>query len=77
MMDWSRNDSPGSDYTFMDCMGVFAMMLGAGISYGIADKFGYSMCFIISLPLIVLSIFIVWRLYKKIDTNYYWMQFNK
>lgn len=77
MMDWSRNDSPGSDYTFMDCMGVFAMMLGAGISYGIADKFGYSMCFIISLPLIVLSIFIVWRLYKKIDNNYYWMQFNK
>ncbi|MFL2451376.1 MAG: hypothetical protein ACJ0IB_04875 [Verrucomicrobiales bacterium] len=31
MMDWSRKNQPGSDYTCMDCMGVFAMMFGAGI----------------------------------------------
>ena len=77
MMDWSRKNQPGSDYTCMDCMGVFAMMFGAGISYYIAAKWGYSTCFIIALPLTVLSIFIVWRLYNKVEKNRYWKPLNK
>ncbi len=72
MMDWSRKNQPGSDYTCMDCMGVFAMMFGAGISYWIASKWGYSACFIVALPLTFLSIFIVWRLYNRVEKNKYW-----
>lgn len=77
MMDWSRKNQPGSDYTCMDCMGVFAMMFGAGISYYIAAKWGYSTCFIIALPLTVLSIFVVWRLYNKVEKNRYWKPLNE
>ena len=76
MMDWSRKNQSGSDYTCMDCMGVFAMMFGAGISYWIAAKWGYSTCFIVALPLTVLSIFIVWKLYKKMEKTY-WQSFNE
>ena len=77
MMDWSRKNQPGSDYTCMDCMGVFAMMFGASISYYIAAKWGYSTCFIIALPLTVLSIFVVWRLYNKVEKNRYWKPLNE
>ena len=77
MMDWSRKNQPGSDYTCMDCIGVFAMMFGAGISYWIAAKWGYSTCFIIALPLTVLSIFIVCKLYYKMEKNNYWKSLNE
>ena len=77
MMDWSRKNQPGSDYTCMDSIGVFAMMFGAGISYWIAAKWGYSTCFIIALPLTVLSIFIVCKLYYKMRKNNYWKSLNE
>ena len=77
MMDWSRKSQPGNDYTFMDCVSVFAMMLGTGISYGISAKWGYSTNFIIALPLIIVSLYIVWKTYNKIKKNNHWKDLVK
>ncbi len=77
MMDWSRKSQPGNDYTFMDCVSVFAMMLGTGISYGISAKWGYSINFIIALPLIIISLYIVWKTYNKIKKNNHWKDLVK
>ena len=72
MMDWSRKSHGGTDYTCMDCIGVFAMMIGASASYLIAHYGGYAMSFGFALPLIVLSLFVVARLYPRIQESDHW-----
>ncbi len=74
MMDWSRKTHGGTDYTCMDCIGVFAMMFGAGLSYWLASKGGYSLSFSVAIPLIGLSLFIVWRLYSIIQQTQPWSE---
>ena len=77
MMDWSRKTHGGTDYTCMDCVGVFAMMFGAGLSYWLASEGGYGMSFGVALPLIGLSVFAVWRLYKSIQQNEPWRSLSQ
>tara|TARA_B100001094_G_scaffold159412_1_gene154275 strand:- start:296 stop:1567 length:1272 start_codon:yes stop_codon:yes gene_type:complete len=72
MMDWSRKMHGGTDYTCMDCIGVFAMMLGASASYLIAAYGGYAMSFILAIPLIMISLEIVRRLYPQIKEDEHW-----
>ena len=72
MMDWSRKSHGGTDYTCMDCIGVFAMMAGASASYLIAHYGGYAMCFGVAIPLIVLSLLVVARLYPRIQESDHW-----
>ena len=72
MMDWSRKSHGGTDYTCMDCIGVFAMMIGASASYLIAHYGGYAMSFGFALPLIVLSLLVVARLYPRIQESDHW-----
>ena len=70
MMDWTPPLAHGgTDYTCMDCVDVFAMMFGAGLSYWLASEGGYGKSFGVALPLIGLSVFAVWRLYKSIQQN--------
>jgi hypothetical protein len=76
MMDWSRKTYGGTDYTCMDCVGVFAMMLGTSLSYLLASQGGYSMSFGIALPIIGLSVFAVWRLYSAILQEPHWQNLN-
>ena len=77
MMDWSRKTHGGTDYTCMDCVGVFAMMFGAGLSYWLASKGGYSLSFGVALPLVGLSVFAVWRLYIIIQQNEPWQSLGQ
>ena len=77
MMDWSRKTHGGTDYTCMDCVGVFAMMFGAGLSYWLASEGGYGMSFGVALALIGLSVFAVWRLYKSIQQNEPWRSLSQ
>ena len=72
MMDWSRKEHGGTDYTCMDCIGVFAMMFGTGISYLIAHYGGYSMSFGCAIPLTLLSLFIVRTLFAQIQKENHW-----
>ena len=77
MMDWSRKTHGGTDYTCMDCIGVFAMMIGAGLSYWLASEGGYRLSFGAAIPLIGLSMFSVWRLYLTIQQNQPWQALCK
>jgi PAT family beta-lactamase induction signal transducer AmpG len=72
MMDWSRKEHGGTDYTCMDCVGVFAMMFGTGISYLIAHYGGYTMSFGCAIPLTLLSLFIVRTLFAQIQKENHW-----
>jgi len=72
MMDWSRKEHGGTDYTCMDCIGVFAMMFGTGISYLIAHYGGYTMSFGCAIPLTLLSLFIVRTLFAQIQKENHW-----
>ena len=72
MMDWSRKRHGGTDYTAMDCIGVFAMMVGASTSYLIASQGGYSLSFGLGVPLILLSLFIVRSLYRQLENDKHW-----
>ena len=74
MMDWSRRKHGGTDYTCMDCIGVFAMMLGTTVSYLLADYGGYWLAFAAAIPLVVLSLFVVQRLYSKILQHPHWQK---
>jgi hypothetical protein len=56
----------------MDCIGVFAMMLGASTSYLIASQGGYSLSFGLGIPLILLSLFIVRSLYRQLQNDNHW-----
>ena len=76
MMDWSRKTHGGTDYTCMDCVGVFAMMFGTSLSYQLASQGGYSMSFGIALPIVGLSVFAVWRLYSAILQERHWQNLN-
>ena len=76
MMDWSRKSYGGTDYTCMDCAGVFAMMVGTCFSYLLASQGGYSMSFGFALPIVGLSIFAVWRLYPAILQERHWQNLN-
>ncbi|MBO61627.1 MAG: hypothetical protein CMO63_06630 [Verrucomicrobiales bacterium] len=77
MMDWSRKTHGGTDYTCMDCVGVFAMMFGAGLSYWLAAEGGYGLSFGVALPLIGLSVFAVWRLYSIIQQAEPWRSLSQ
>ena len=72
MMDWSRKKHGGTDYTCMDCIGVFAMMFGTGISYLIAHYGGYAMSFGCAIPLVLVSLVIVRSLYHQIQNEDHW-----
>jgi MFS transporter, PAT family, beta-lactamase induction signal transducer AmpG len=72
MMDWSRKKHGGTDYTCMDCIGVFAMMIGTGISYLIAHYGGYAMSFGCAIPLVLLSLVIVRSLYHQVQNEDHW-----
>ncbi len=74
MMDWSRRKHGGTDYTCMDCIGVFAMMLGTTVSYLLAACGGYWLAFAAAIPLVVLSLFVVQRLYSKILQHPHWQK---
>ena len=76
MMDWSRKRQGGTDYTAMDCIGVFAMMLGASVSYFIASQGGYSLSFGLGIPIIAISIFVVRSLYLKLQNDARWKNTN-
>ena len=76
MMDWSRKRHGGTDYTCMDCIGVFAMMVGASASYLIAHYGGYAMSFGFAIPLIVISLLIVAYLYSRIQGDDHWARLN-
>ena len=60
----------------MDCVGVFAMMVGTCLSYLLASQGGYSLSFGIALPIVGLSIFAVWRLYPTILQERHWQNLN-
>ena len=75
-MDWSRKRHGGTDYTCMDCIGVFAMMVGASASYLIAHYGGYAMSFGFAIPLIVISLLIVAYLYSRIQGDDHWARLN-
>ena len=72
MMDWSRRNQGGTDYTCMDCMGVFAMMAGTTMSYLLAASGGYAATFAVAIPLIFISLFAVQRLYRGIQKSPHW-----
>ena len=74
MMDWSRRRHGGTDYTFMDCIGVFAMMAGTTVSYLLAAVGGYAIAFAAALPLVLISLFVVQRLYARIMENPRWQK---
>ena len=74
MMDWSRRKHGGTDYTCMDCIGVFAMMLGTTVSYLLAAYGGYWLAFAAAIPLVVLSLFVVQRLCSKIRQHPHWQK---
>jgi MFS family permease len=76
MMDWSRKTHGGTDYTCMDCVGVFAMMVGASASYLIAHYGGYAMSFVLALPLILISLLVVAYLYFSIESDGHWAGLN-
>jgi MFS family permease len=76
MMDWSRKTHGGTDYTCMDCVGVFAMMVGASASYLIAHYGGYAMSFGFAIPLILISLLIVAYLYVSIQSDEHWARLN-
>tara|TARA_B100001057_G_scaffold490799_1_gene579787 strand:+ start:219 stop:1472 length:1254 start_codon:yes stop_codon:yes gene_type:complete len=76
MMDWSRKTHGGTDYTCMDCVGVFAMMLGASTSYLIAHYGGYAMSFGFAIPLILISLLLVAYLYFCIESDEHWAELN-
>ena len=40
MMDWSRKTHGGTDYTCMDCVGVFAMMFGRAEYWSLEGGYG-------------------------------------
>ncbi len=72
MMDWCRKKQGGTDYTCMDCVGVFAMMMGTGTSYMIAHYGGYAMSFGMAIPLVFISLLIVRSLYLQIQQEEHW-----
>ena len=72
MMDWSRRNQGGTDYTCMDCMGVFAMMAGTAMSYLLAAFGSYATTFATAIPLIFISLFAVQRLYRGIQKSPHW-----
>ena len=72
MMDWSRREHGSTDYTCMDCVGVFAMMAGTTMSYLIAASGGYAVAFIAAVPLVFLSLFVFHRLYNQVLTAKHW-----
>jgi MFS family permease len=76
MMDWSRKTHGGTDYTCMDCVGVFAMMIGASTSYLIAHYGGYVMSFGFAIPLILISLIVVAYLYFCIQSDEHWAEMN-
>ncbi len=76
MMHWSRKRHGGTDYTCMDCIGVFAMMAGASVSYFIAANGGYAASFASAIPLVVISLFIVRRLYSQLQEEKHWEYLN-
>ena len=76
MMDWSRKTHGGTDYTCMDCVGVFAMMVGASASYLIAHYCGYAMSFGFAIPLILISLIVVAYLYLCIESDEHWAGLN-
>jgi MFS family permease len=76
MMDWSRKTHGGTDYTCMDCVGVFAMMIGASTSYLIAHYGGYVMSFGFAIPLILISLIVVAYLYSCIQSDEHWAGIN-
>ena len=76
MMDWSRKTHGGTDYTCMDCVGVFAMMVGASASYLIAHYSGYAMSFGFAIPLILISLIVVAYLYLCIESDEHWAGLN-
>ena len=75
---WSNDGTSvdGSDYTCMDCVGVFAMMVGASASYLIAHYGGYAMSFGFALPLILISLLVVAYLYFSIESDGHWAGLN-
>jgi len=76
MMDWSRKTHGGTDYTCMDCVGVFAMMVGASTSYLIAHYGGYAMSFGFAIPLTLISLLVVAYLYFFIESDEHWAGLN-
>lgn len=76
MMDWSRKTHGGTDYTCMDCVGVFAMMAGASASYLIAHYGGYALSFGFAIPFILISLMVVAYLYFCIESHEHWAGFN-
>ena len=76
MMDWSRKTHGGTDYTCMDCVGVFAMMVGASASYLIAHYGGYAMSFGFAIPLILISLMVVSYLFFCIQSDEHWAGLN-
>ena len=72
MMDWSRKQHGGTDYTCMDCMGVFSMMIGASASYLLAYHGGYGSSFLVAIPLIFTSLIVVYIFHRKILKIGYW-----
>ncbi|MBJ06804.1 MAG: hypothetical protein CMO40_06775 [Verrucomicrobiaceae bacterium] len=74
MMDWSRRTHGGTDYTCMDCVGVFAMMAGTTASYLLAASGGYAVAFATAVPLVFVSLFVVQRLYSTIMRTPQWQE---
>jgi hypothetical protein len=60
----------------MDCVGVFAMMIGASTSYLIAHYGGYVMSFGFAIPLILISLIVVAYLYFCIQSDEHWAEMN-
>ena len=74
MMDWSRRKHGGTDYTCMDCIGVFAILLGTTVSYLLAGFRDYWLAFAAAIPLVFLSLVVVRRLYSKIMQHPHWQK---
>ena len=69
MMDLSRKEYGGTDYTCQDCMGIFAIIIGSSVSYLLAGKFSYSVNFIFMVPVVVFCVYASIKLYSSITNE--------
>ena len=53
MMDLSRKEYGGTDYTCQDCIGIFAIIIGSSLSYFLAGKISYSANFVFMIPIVI------------------------
>ena len=68
MMDLSRKEYGGTDYTCQDCIGIFAIIIGSSLSYFLAGKISYSANFVFMIPVVICCVYVSTRIYTSITS---------